>query len=949
MMMKTQSWRAAWLASAATTAMFAASVASAQDAAAPVDAVDAIVVTGTRLQASGFTAPTPVTVVGAQMVQNRGKTNIAEALNEIPSFQPSSGPSQATRNLTGTQGASTVDLRGLGASRTLVLVDGRRHVGISPAGIVDVAVLPTNLIERVETVTGGASAAYGSDAVAGVVNFILRDRMEGFRGNIQYGTSQRWDNNEYSINGAVGHSFGRVHVIAGADWSKNLGIANQYKRDWGAREPSYVGLPATRAAGLPANVLAYDARFSNATYGGLITAGPLRGTAFGPGGVPYQFNYGALVGPSLMVGGDNYGVSDSSPRRLVNPTERFSSLARVNFDLTPTTTLYAEGGYARSSINTQGAIARSPDVITITLNNPYLPAATRAAMQRAGVTTFQMGRLQNELGSNRNVATSDVYRGVLGAKGKIFGDWQWDIYGQYGRTLTINDYSSVALPRFYEATYAITGANGQPACAPIASNPYYTSKDANRRQQILNVLGDCKPFNVFGEGSPSKESLDYVRSTNKQRVLTKQWVGAASINGSPFSTWAGPVATAFGGEWRKDIAFQDTDLFGFNQANDGPNFAALDGSNSVYEFFGEAGVPLMKDHALGRSLELNGAIRQTHYQYSGWVTTWKVGAVYEPTDWLRLRGTKSRDIRAPRVTELFQQGGAAGFNITNPRNGVNASVPGVTLGNPDLQPEVADTWTGGFVFSPKWGFTSGFTLSMDYFRIKVDGVIGSISPLQIVDRYFNLGQTEYARFFSFDASPIGFSRITGQLLNLNQRLMDGVDLEARYRVPMDSLGVPGRLDVSALVTWMNQNSVIDEVGGTTTITKGVAVGPGPLPRWRGNVTFNYGLGRFSSTLQMRAFSGFKSNRAWIGPDDSRYDPRLGNSVNDNRGPGMAYWNFSARYDVIQKGDKVLQVYGVMDNIFDKDPPQNALPMSSDGGIPYDFVGRAFKLGVRMVM
>jgi outer membrane receptor protein involved in Fe transport len=944
------------LASAATATVMAASSAWAQAPALPTTtaaddtAVDTVVVTGTRLQASGFTTPTPVTVLGSQTINNRGKLNIAEALNELPSFQPSSGPSQATRNITGTLGFSTLDLRGLGASRTLVLVDGRRFVPIAPNGVVDAAVIPTSLVERVETVTGGASAAYGSDAVAGVVNFILRDRLDGFRANVQTSTSQHGGAQEWAANGAIGKSFmdGRLHVIAGVDWVKNLGLSSQYKRDWGAEEPGYAALSANRPAGVPANVLGTGHHFSNMTPGGIINSGPLAGTAFAPGGIPYRFQYGALSGPSFMLGGENYGLSDSSVRRLVNPTERVATLARINFDLTPNTTLYSEFSYARGQVSTQGAFGRTPNALTININNPYLPAATRAAMQAAGVTTFNMGRYTMENGPGRNLSTNNVYRGVLGAKGKIFDNWQWDAYVETGKTLTRSDYYNMVKHRFYQAAYVVTGPNGQPACGPIATNPYYLAADPTVKGQILATTSatECAPMNVFGEGSPSQASLDYIREHFNQRILTVQNVAAASITGSPFETWAGPVSFAVGGEARRDGGKQDADIFGINAANDGVNFTPLNGSQKVYEFFGETGIPLMKDSQFGQSLEFNGAVRQTHYSQSGWVTTWKVGGVYDPVDWFRVRATQSRDIRAPRNTELFQPGAANGLTITNPRNGVTASIPVLNGGNPNLKPEVGSTFTGGFVFTPKWGVLNGLRASVDYYHIKLKGAIGTVGGGEIINRYYNLGLQEYGQFIAFDNSPIGFNRVNVLFQNLNERLLDGADLELSYRVPMTEMGLPGRLDINLLASWVNRSQTIDEVAGKTTILNGVGYG---IPRWRTNVSFNYALEKFSGTLQMRSFSGSIVNRALVGPDNPLYNPAAQNSVNDNLSPGLVYWNMSARYDVINREGRQLQLFFVVDNLLDKDPPITAVPMTSNGGIQYDFIGRNFRIGARLVM
>jgi outer membrane receptor protein involved in Fe transport len=914
------------------------------------EAVEAIVVTGTRLQASGFTTPTPVTVLGTQTINNRGKVNVAEALNELPAFQPSSGPSQNTRTPTGTFGFSTLDLRGLGASRTLVLVDGRRYVPVAPSGVVDAAVIPTSLVDRVETVTGGASAQYGSDAVAGVVNFILRDRMEGLRANVQTSTSYHGGAQEWAANAAAGHGFmdNRLHVVVGVDWAKNLGLNSQYKRDWGASEPGFAALSANRPAGVPANVLGEQMRFSNMTPGGIITSGPLMGTAFAPGGIPYKFQYGALSGPSFMLGGENYGLSDSSVRHLVHPTEKLSTLARVNFDVTPSTTLYAEFSYARTRVDTTGAFGRTPVPLVIQRDNPFLPAATRAAMVSANINTFNLGRYTMELGPGRNVSINKIARGVVGAKGNIFGDWKWDVYAETGQTRTSGDYYQMIKHRFYQAAYVVTGPNGQPACGPIATNPYYLSADPTVKGQILNTTSasQCVPLNVFGEGSPSKAALDYIRYNFNQHILTVQNVAAASVSGSPFETWAGPVSMAFGGEARRDGGKQDVDNVSLNAASDGVNFSALNGASKVYEFFAETGVPLLKDSPFGKSLEFNGAVRQTHYSLSGWVTTWKVGGVYDPVDWFRVRATQSRDIRAPRITELFQPGAANGLAVTNPTNGVSASIPVFNAGNPNLKPEVASTFTGGFVFTPKWGALNGLRMSVDYYHIKLNGAIGTVGGGEILNRYYNLGLQEYGQFITFDSSPIGFNRINVVNQNLNQRLLDGADLELSYRVPMTDLGLPGRLDVNLLASWVNRSRTIDEVAGKTTIINAVGY---TLPRWRTNLSFNYALEKFSGTLQMRSFSGSVINRNLVGPDNPLYNPAAQNSVNDNKSPGLVYWNFSARYDVINREGRQLQLFFVVDNLLDKDPPINAMAMSGQGGIPYDFIGRNFRIGARLVM
>jgi len=975
--MKDQSRRLTLLASAASAAMMVGTTAWAQEAATAAaggdaQSLEAVVVTGTRLQASGFTTPTPVTVVGNQLLQQRGKVNIAEALNEIPSFQPSSGSSQATRNSTGTTGANLVDLRALGTNRTLVLIDSRRVVPFFTTGAVDVSMIPVNLIDRVEVVTGGASAQYGSDAVAGVVNFILRDRMEGFRANIQGGVSERGDARNYAINLAYGHSFAndRLHLIAGADWQQNNAVKNQYQRDWGAKDTGQIGLTANRTPGLPANMFGYGADYSTVTPGGLIgnmrgpdgrfARGPLTGQYFNPDGSLSPFQYGPIVGGTEMLGGGNYGVTESAVLPLAAPSRRFSSLVRLNFELTPTTTLYAEGSYAYQWLHSRsiGALVDTGSVLgpgnfAFGLENPFLPPAVRATLeaQRAAGNPnpgFLLGRYTTEMGPFQGFNTTQTYRGVIGARGTVFGDWNWDVYGEIGHTHVKNDERTWIEGRRYEAMYAVTGPDGQPVCGPAASNPYFRTLSGDALNNILAALDSsrCVPFNPFGAGRAAQGALDYIMARTVQPIDMNQYVGAASISGTPFSVPAGEVSVAAGAEVRKDTALAGFDRLAFTAQYWGFNNQPLDGEQTVYEFFAETGVPLVKDVTLIKSLNFNGAVRQTHYSQSGWVTTWKVGGEYEPWDFLRFRATKSRDIRAPHMNELFQQGGGAYNIVVNPGNGVTDTILSSTSGNPDLKPEVANTFTAGFVFQPKGEVFGGLRLSVDYFKIKLNGVIGTVGVNQILNRYFVLGQTQYASQIHFNNSPIGIGKIDVQYQNLNKLETDGIDIELAYRVPIDRVGLPGQFDVNVLASWLNNLTTIDTSGATVTSTDRVGFN---VPEWKGAVRFMYTLNRLQVQTQARMFSQMLFSNTLIGPDDPRYSPTLPNSVNDNTLPAGIYWSLSASYNIVDRPNQTLQIFGVVDNLFDKDPPIQAIELTKGSGIQYDLVGRAFKIGARLTM
>ena len=972
--MRDQSRRLALLASAATATFMIASSAFAEDAPKAADAVDAIVVTGTRLQASGFTTPVPVTVTSAAKIQERAKVNIAESLNELPSFQPTQGPTQAQKNASSTQGGSTLDLRGLGGGRTLVMLDSHRFI------VPDVSAIPVNLLDRVEVVTGGASAQYGSDAVTGVVNFIINDKLEGIKAGAQYGFSQRGDNHEPALNFAVGHSFaeGKIHVIAGVDWSKNDGVSSQYDRDWGQLEYGVVGLAANHAAlGLPGNLLVPHGQYASMTTGGLITTGPLRGTAFGPGGTTYAFQYGPIVGQNSgnMVGGpnNNPGLTPTSQQRIEQPTSRFASLGRVTFEVTPSTTLGIEGSYAQNRVDTRSSFSvRTSEVgdIPILASNPYLPAAVAAQVAATGSTIsvggvptpgFMLGRLNTDLGQWGALDTNRTYRGLVTLKSNIWRDWKLDTYFQYMEWDQDNLLFPVNQARFYQAAYAVRDpATGNIVCGPTSSNPYFLAK-APAAQATLNANllvgkgGSCVPLNPFGPNN-NQAAQAYIRQSVDQDVVTKQLSGAATINGSPFSTWAGPVSLAFGGEWRRDSNNNTGDSVALNGGYYEFNATPLVGSQGVYEGFAEVGIPLLKDSQFGKALNFDGAVRRTHYEYSGWTTTYKVGGNYQPNDWLMVRATESRDIKAPTVGNLFSVGGGALWPVNVLSNGafVATSVQGASAGSTTVKPEVANTFTGGFVLTPKWGFLNGFRMSVDYYNIVVNGLISSLTPPTVLQRYY-AGQTQYAQYITFDPSALGgIGKVTGVTTNQNQLKTDGVDLNIDYRIPLSDFNVPGQLTMSALVTWVDELATFSTVG--TSVTKANRVGGdvygsqgGPVPRYRSTITFNYNLNRFGATLQTRMFSGFQFGTNFVGPGQRNYSTSLSNSINDNSMPGMAYWSLQLRYDVIRQGSRSLQVYASADNLFDKDPPAASIVMTQGGGIPYDLIGRTFKVGARFTM
>jgi iron complex outermembrane recepter protein len=421
-----------------------------------------------------------------------------------------------------------------------------------------------------------------------------------------------------------------------------------------------------------------------------------------------------------------------------------------------------------------------------------------------------------------------------------------------------------------------------------------------------------------------------------------------NIAGSPFNMWAGPFTIAVGAEWRRDKSV--TTLNATNTARSLVNaFWAANpqpgsGAQSVKEAYAEIGVPLLKDAPFARNLDLNAAVRATDYSVAGSVTTWKVGATWDITDDIRIRATRSRDIRAPGLTELFYRGND-GFitNLPNPITGLVNPVNNASLNNPNLKPEKADTWTVGAVLQPT--FLSGFKASIDYYDINIKGVIGTIPAAIIVRDYYNNSHPEYGQFITFDAGqPSGFRRVDTPQLNLNRQKARGLDINLMYRVPF---GESQSITLSSNASRLFQLESFDPSGGSLGDLSNA------IPKWRISTNLTYDSKRFSTTLTARYNSSMHYNITLVGPDSPNYNPAAANSVSNNLFPSAVYFSWQAEAKVFDEAGKKLAFFVVVDNLFDKDPPLGAFPLwngvganASSAFSPYDSLGRYFKAGVR---
>lgn len=918
-----------------------------QDAPAP-DGGGEIVVTGSRVISNGNAQPTPVTVVSSEGLSVAAPKGIAEALLQVPSFTGSN--SRSAGGAAANAGHTYLNLRGLGTARNLVLLDGRRFVSTSDGGAADINLFPQLLLRRVEIVTGGASAAYGSDAVAGVTNFILDTRLRGVKGMFSRGVTRYGDGETLRASLAAGASFAgdRGHIVGSFDFTDGDGVAGFAVggpiRPWQRASRFLITNPAVTAANRaspsnPTLIVGNDVRLSNASYGGLITAGPLAGTQFLPGGVSAPFRYGANRGAGFMEGGD--GATSAGGGNLETPINSKIGFLHADFEITPTFTVYAEATYARTNVyNYNGpTYAFNATAYTIYNDNAYLPANIRTLMAapgngQAAITSFTLSRWNLDFGAYRKHVLTETNRQVIGANGKIGEGWAWDIYYQRGRNKgTFEGLNGQINANLYNAVDAVVNpANGQIVCRTTLTNP----------------INGCVPINLFGQGSPTAAALDYIRGTPTAIQNVEQDVVAGNLRGTLFQTWAGDVNVAIGAEHRREGLRQVVDALSVQTVTDpgvrgfprsligtqGAYFLGssnqVDGSYTVNEVFAEAVVPLARDVPFAKSLELNAAGRLTRYSNVGEATTWKVGLSYAPADLVRFRATASRDIRAPNVGELYLAQAQTIATVLDPFNNNAAAAVTIQLpGNPGLRPERAQTYAVGAVLTP--GFAPNFSASVDYYQIKIKDAIGRLTNQQTVDQCFKGNASLCALISRLPSGAINILQTPN--LNLAELKTRGVDFEINYSVGLGTLPVAGegRLTLRGLGTYVAENS---------TTTQGSA----PIDRAR-STPFQM---TWSANLDTTHFGLFVQERL-IGARaiDVTYGP---SNLAYNRIPPVWYTDLTLTYKLPGVG-KGAQAFLTANNLFDHDPP-TAVVTATVQGTPtinstYDLLGRYVTAGVRI--
>lgn len=909
-----------------------------------------IVITGTRITRSGFNAPTPVTVLGEGELNARSDTNIADAINLLPQVNSSvTQTSQPTAISGGALGVNLLNLRGLGPTRTLVLQDGKRVINTSfntAAAAPDINHIPQNLVSRVDVVTGGASAVYGSDALAGVVNFVLDRDFTGLKGEATGGITNYGDNEAYDVSLAAGIKFGpdsRGHILVSGELAGNAGVQGN-DRPWNdAGGTVFTNPNYTATNGQPFYLVGTQIGSSNATPGGLITAGPLRGTLFGAGGAVSTFNFGLVSANNTMQGGDWQISRLDDGYDLASRDRRHIAYGRASYELAEALNLYVEGQWSKSKDSATTNPYRRQGNLTIRSDNAFIPASVATRLAAAGQTSFTLGTLTGDIGRVKVRNTRELTRWAVGGDGQFnigASDWKWDAYYQRSENkISSTAGNNVIVARFNQATDAVRNAAGTIVC----------------RSTLTAPTDGCVPFNPLGTGVNNAAAIGYVTGTAFRDDKLKQNVAAANLTGSPFSTWAGPVSIAIGAEHRYESvsglasALDEANAFGAG------NFHASFGSYKVTEGYLEADVPLLRDSTLGKSLDLNGAVRRTHYSTSGNVTTWKLGAVYAPVSDIRFRVTRSRDIRAPNLGELFSAGQSASGGTIIDRiagNVANSSFIALRRGNPVLDPEVADTWGVGAVFTPT--FAPGLQASIDYFDIDIKNAVKIPNEQTVVD-LCAAGNAAACAFITRNAAG-QITIIATPPANVLSQDARGIDAELAYRLPLADLStsMPGFLTFRALGSYLISLKNVDNIavsqGAGTTGDFGGILASGPYaPKFRSNVTVAYDDARFSTSFTWRYIAKTKTNKLLT---ECVSSCPAGNvlTISDNSVAANSTFDFSARYRPFDTM-KDTELFVAVDNVFNKAPP--FVPGRVDIGFYsgqinyyYDRIGRTFRAGAR---
>ncbi|EZP83734.1 TonB-dependent receptor [Novosphingobium resinovorum] len=947
---------------------------------------DAITVTGTRITIpNGFDNPNPVVSVTAATIEQSGRTNITEFLSQSPALLGSRRAiDSAGSNLPNGQltGVNLLNLRNLGTARTLVLVDGRRHVaGYPGTASVDTNTIPTDLIESVDVLTGGVSAIYGADGVSGVVNFIMKKDFEGLRIRGQNTISQRGDAGEKFLAATAGTNFddGKGNITLAYEFNKTDRFSQRKRLNYGKTGPtwSFVRNPADGAPGstrddpnVPDRVLMNNLRWADSSMGGAIDIDFDGVPDYTGEGNPYDL--GTYVpGTAFTVGGDStprdsyYG--DYTPflrRHIVN--------VMGHYEVSPALNFYAEAKYVRSKAYTFAQ--PTYDFYTeLFADNYYLNERFGANAPDGALVS----RDNFDFGIRRSELNRELWRTVVGANGELSSHLKYDasfVFGQSTQRATAS--GDRILDRYSAALDAVSDGNGGVTCrinlpgqTEIMGNsfgsPFYSGAP------LTFQPGQCVPLNVLGNGSPSPEALAFILATHTDYARLRQYVGSASISGDTggfFELPGGPIGFAVGLEYRKESSLQIPSYYTQNGFLADSAQATIDGgSYDVKEAYAEIRLPILLDAPLAHELSLGGALRVSDYSTVGTNTAWNVNGTYAPIADVSFRGTYSVSVRAPNITELFA-GTSGGYEfITDPcgperiaegkaprqanctaaltaagltpqqiidfnpaddqTSPQNSSLLGTQGGNPNLSEEKAKTWTAGVVLRPS--FLKGFTLSADWYNIRISKAINYSTAQDIVDLCYDQPtlQNQYCSLITRSGTTGYINGFSVVPQNVASYKTAGLDLNLQYR--LEASPAVGSFLFSLVGNYLNKLEFVPSLGAVAQNELDSSAYPAP---------------KFSATFDLTWIKGpFSLNYGINWWDKTRRVTREQQAANPDYLPSQYIWykekwehELYASYNV----DDRFTIYGGVNNLFDTKPDVGAV------AYPISAVGRSFFMGVK---
>lgn len=905
-----------------------------------------IIVTGSRVITNGNNSPMPVTVVPVQDVLRLNPSTVADALNTLPVFIGSrnqvANPGGGTSSVNGGGNASgnNLNLRGLGPQRTLILYDGHRVPPGNQSGTVDVDMIPQQLLQRVDVVTGGASAVYGSDAVTGVVNFVTDTHFKGVKLNAQYGLTQKGDDISYDLGIAAGRDVldGRGHIEGSYEYRDDKGVPTRSSRGYNNYSIQGLGTAASPY------YLVSGARNSTTSFGGLINSGVLSGQNFTQNGTLSTFNPGTSTGVSgVGIGGDGvyYDLSLKSPLRS------HQAFARFDYDLTDAIHVYASGAF-NDKYNSSNNGWPTATNLYYSAQNAYLASTYQSQLAAANQSSFRMSKVMQTAGQDQIDVDSRQIFATVDVAGKLGSTFKWDLdYVHSTARLKQTNEDNINLGRFYAALDAVN-SGGSVVCNVTITNP--------------GLYPGCTPINMFGPTNATAANYAWFVQPTHYVGHTKIDDLNGSITGSAFSTWAGAVNVALSGEYRRTSFYSTSDAqpgdllnctgLRYNCTATTATFQSTIAprslvSQTVKEVALETDVPLLKDSAIGRSFNLNGAVRFMNYDTSGSFWAWKIGADWQLTDELRLRGTRSRDVRAPTLDDLYapttvNTTGTFADLLTN----TNPTVTAITSGNPNLTAEIGNTLTAGVVYKPHW--MPGLSIALDYYDIKISNAV-----LNLLASNATLQRACYASggtspFCALQTRPGGFTStaatnvpttVYNTVINVAKQTTNGFDLEMNYATHLFARPASFRL----LTSWQPHYRQY-QPGLVTLDYAGVAYGTNGVqatPKWRltGFVRVSP-LENLDLDLEARYRSSLKYSA----------DPTLvqgGPNIS-----GVAFVNMNVTYQVKAIPGQP-QLFLNISNLFNTAAPAAAFygGQASPGQF-YGFIigddplGRAFTFGVR---